>query len=190
MISERSDAELATCAREGHRGAFDWLVARYKAQTFRFIRGYVGNAEDAHDLVQDTFVAVWLTLKRFDPERDFAAWLKTIALNKCRDFSRRQAVRRRFLRQYALERQVQIPIARHLDASVQEEREDHLTRLELAMAGLPPFYKEPLLLTAIRGLSQAAVANQLNTTTKAIEMRTRRARKKLVDSLHTGMAAE
>lgn len=190
MSSELSDAELATCAREGDRVAFDRLVARHKVQLFRFIRGYVGNKEDAYDLAQDTFVAVWLALKRFDPNRDFAAWLRTIALNKCRDFSRRQSVRRRFLRLFAIEREAQIPVARHLDASVQEGREDQLTRLELAIAELPPFYKEPLLLTAIEGLSQAAVASQLNTTTKAVEMRIRRARKKLADSLRVPMAEE
>jgi len=159
-------------------------------QLFRFIRSYVGNNEDAYDLVQDTFVAVWLALKRFDPSRDFAAWLRTIALNKCRDFSRRHAVRQRFLRLFAVEREAQISATRHVDASIRDGREDQLTLLELAIAELPPFYKEPLLLAAIAGLSQVAVASQLNTTPKAVEMRVRRARKKLADSLRAGIIAE
>lgn len=190
MGSEVSDAELAAYARDGDRGAFDRLVARHKVQLFRFIRSYVGNNEDAYDLVQDTFVAVWLALKRFDPSRDFAAWLRTIALNKCRDFSRRHAVRQRFLRLFAVEREAQISATRHVDASIRDGREDQLTLLELAIAELPPFYKEPLLLAAIAGLSQVAVASQLNTTPKAVEMRVRRARKKLADSLRAGIIAE
>lgn len=190
MGSEISDAKLAACAREGDRGAFDRLVAKHKVQLFRFVRGYVGNGEDAYDLVQDTFVAVWLALKSFDPNKDFTVWLRTIALNKCRDFSRRQAVRQRFLRLFAVELEAQVSVARYVDASVTNGLEDRLMRLEQAIAELPPFYKEPLLLTAIEGLSQMAVATQLSTTTKAVEMRIRRAKKKLADSLRVSMVEE
>ena len=58
-----------------------------------------------------------------------------------------------------------------------------MLRLDAAIAALPAFYKEPLLLTAISGLSQKDAALQLNTTVKAIEMRVRRARQKLQQEL-------
>ena len=58
-----------------------------------------------------------------------------------------------------------------------------LARLDQAIAALPPFYKEPLLLTTVSGLSQQDAAIQLNTTTKAVEMRIRRAKKKLGEAL-------
>jgi RNA polymerase sigma-70 factor (ECF subfamily) len=62
------------------------------------------------------------------------------------------------------------------DAAAHDEQ---LTRLDRAIAGLPAFYKEPLLLTAVSGLSHAEAAILLKTTPKAIEMRLARARRKL-----------
>jgi len=56
--------------------------------------------------------------------------------------------------------------------------------LDEAIASLPTLYKEPLLLTTVGGLSQEAAAAVLHTTTKAVEMRLRRARQKLLDVLN------
>ena len=64
-------------------------------------------------------------------------------------------------------------------------------QLDQAIACLPAFYKEPLLLTTVSGLSQQDAAAQLKTTTKAIEMRIRRARKKITEALaEAGVQAE
>ncbi len=184
MSAPQSDAELAARARDEDRSAFDQLVLRHKAAIYRLVRGYLGNSDDAYDVVQDTFVAAWLALKRYDVTRGFPTWLRTIALNKCRDFSRRQTVRRRFLRLFAIEQAVQ-PSHRERDADAeQEEREtQRLVHLEQAIAELPAFYKEPLLLTTISGLPQQEAAAELKTTAKAIEMRVRRAKKRLAEML-------
>ena len=65
-----------------------------RAALFRVIRRYVGDEQEAWDLLQDTYAAAWLNIGRYDPARPFEAWLRTIALNKCRDWSRRRLVRR------------------------------------------------------------------------------------------------
>ena len=58
--------------------------------------------------------------------------------------------------------------------------------MDRAIADLPAFYKEPLLLTVVSGVSQQEAADLLKTTPKAIEMRLRRARKKLAQALPPG----
>lgn len=60
---------------------------------------------------------------------------------------------------------------------------ERLHRLDQAIAGLPAFYKEPLLLTTVGGLSNIEAAETLKTTPKAIEMRLYRARQKLNSTL-------
>lgn len=172
------DSLLAERAASGDRAAFEVLVRRYKQPLYRFVRGYAGDADDAYDILQDSFVAAWMSLSRYDPGRPFAPWLRMIALNKCRDFARRKTVRRVFLRMLALdasdEAQPQI------DAAQEEiQASARLARLERAIAELPATYKEPLLLTTIEGLSQEEVAVTLKTTRKAIEMRLYRARHRL-----------
>ncbi|WP_415492074.1 RNA polymerase sigma factor, partial [Brevundimonas diminuta] len=65
-----------------------------KAGLYRFVRRYVGDADETYDLVQEAYAAAWLAIRRYDPERSFEAWLRTIAINKCRDWSRRRKIRR------------------------------------------------------------------------------------------------
>jgi len=178
------DRRLAIAAGAGDRRAFEQLVGRHKVALYRLARRYVGDADEAYDIVQETFVAVWLALRRFDPRQSFIGWLRTIALNKCRDHGRRRAVRRRVLRLFALE-----PTAAAQSAATDSERERdarsecRLQRLDQAVAQLPRLYKEPLLLTIVGGLTQQEAAQVLRITTKAVEMRIRRARRKLIQTL-------
>jgi len=179
----RSDTELALDAQGGEKRAFELLVQKHKGPLYRFVRRYIGTDDDAYDIVQDTFISAWLALKRFDCSKAFSTWLRAIALNKCRDFGRRRAVRRRLW-----------DVVAFLDANQRTEHsqemeddegriDERLMRLDESIAELPPFYKEPLLLTIVSGLTQADTAKQLGTTTKAIEMRIRRAKKKLAVAL-------
>ena len=184
MPVEDSDQSLAVRAGEGDRRAFDQLVGIHKGPLFRLARNYVGSQEDAYDLVQDAFISAWLAIRRYDPDRDFSAWLRTITLNKCRDFARRQSVRRKVLRLFAWEQATQSPHYNHPDGAEADDLVGgRLAALQAAIAELPAFYKEPLLLTAVSGLSHQAAAVQLKTTAKAIEMRIRRGKQRLAKAL-------
>jgi RNA polymerase sigma factor (sigma-70 family) len=179
--AEESDAVLAARARNGDRDAFNQVILRHKAPLYRFVRRYIGNADDAYDVLQETFLAAWLALKRYDAARNFSAWLGAIALNKCRDFGRRQAVRTKVMRLFAV---LGVHHATTPDAAEDDLKEDENMRaLDAAIAALPAFYKEPLLLTTVSGLSQQETATQLRTTPKAVEMRVRRAKLKLEETL-------
>lgn len=64
----------------GHTEEFGALVNRYAESVVRIIRRIVPSAEDAEDVAQDTFVAAYQDLKRFDPARaSFKNWLLGIA---------------------------------------------------------------------------------------------------------------
>jgi len=177
-----SDEALAVRAASGDRSAFDCLVRRYKEPLYCFVRRYVGDADDAYDILQDGFIAAWTSLRRYDPQRPFAPWLHTIMLNKCRDFGRRRAVRRALLRLVAIDWRESV--APYADAGDENAvASTRFQRLDDAISELPAFYKEPLLLTIVEGLSQDEAAKVLKTTRKAVEMRLRRARQKLAENL-------
>ena len=175
---EESEADLAIKARNGDRRAFSLLIEQTKRPMYRFVRRYVGNDEDAYDIVQDAYIAAWSALARYDEGRSFLTWLRAIALNKCRDFRRRNLVRGKLNSLFSF-----ASPAHEEPLPSQDLGDERLQRLDSAIAALPAFYKEPLLLTAISGLSQKEAAEQLKTTPKAIEMRVRRARQKLHDDL-------
>jgi len=173
-----SDAVLAARALTGDRSAFNHIVRRHQEPLYRFIRRYVGDADEAYDLLQETFVSAWQALGRYDPARPAATWLRRIALNKCRDWGRRRVVRRFFYRARALDETTPAP-----EASADDANEAALTRLDRAIAALPGQLKEPLLLTAFEGLSQAAAGEALGISAKAVETRVYRARKLLAGAL-------
>lgn len=180
-VSTVPDESLAARAQQGDHLAFDLLVGRHKEMLYRLIRRYLGNSDDAYDVLQNTFIAVWETFHRFDPTRSFAAWTRTIALNKCRDFSR-QRRRRQWLSQMFAAQPVPEPLspAQVADGTELETENQHrLQRLSEAIAALPARYKEPLLLTTVGGLSQKEAAVALVISTKAVETRLRRARHQL-----------
>ena len=175
----RPDEDLAARAKAGERACFEVLVRRHKEHLYGFLRRYVGHSDDAYDILQDCFVAAWLGLRGYDAQRPFLPWLRTIALNKARDFARRQKIRRMVLRMFAREPRP-VFIEEHADGHSQTAR---LLRLDRAIAELPALYKEPLLLTVVSGLTHREVASLLKTTPKAIEMRLSRARRKLFTAL-------
>ena len=177
-----SDAALAARAQKGDRSAFNFIVRRHQEPLYRFIRRYVGDADEAYDLLQETFFSAWQALGRYDPARPAATWLRRIALNKCRDWGRRRVVRKFFYAAKMLDETTATP---YVSASPNSEdnTEVALTRLDRAIAALPVQLKEPLLLTAFEGLSQAAAGETLGISAKAVETRVYRARKLLAEAL-------
>lgn len=155
-----------------------------KGALFRFIRRYVVDEQDAYDLLQETFAAAWLSIGRYDPQRPFEAWIRTIALNKCRDWSRRRFVRRLVRGSVDLSSPEAMAVADSAKpADEQIDADDALARLNAEIGHLPSHLKAPLLLTAIEGRSHAEAAGILGISLKAVETRIARARRKLFDAL-------
>jgi RNA polymerase sigma factor (sigma-70 family) len=179
MIAEvRDDAALAKAARRGEDRAFTELMRRHKGPLYRFVSANLGDADEAYDVLQDAFVAAWGALASYDPKRPFAAWLRRIALNKCRDWARKRRVRRFFYRAANLDD----PAVQQASQSEPEQTnalEESLSALDAAVAALPQGLKEPLILTAIDGLSHAEAGALLGLSAKAVEMRVYRAKKAL-----------
>ncbi len=92
-LTQCSDGELTALSLGGQQAAFREFLRRYKEPVYRLIRSSIGDADEALDLTQETFVSAFAALKRYAPDRPFRLWVSRIALNKCRDWGRRQAVR-------------------------------------------------------------------------------------------------
>ena len=176
--------DLSARAANGERAAFSELMRQTKAALFRVIRRYVGDEQEAWDLLQETYAAAWISIRRYDPARPFEAWLRTIALNKCRDWSRRRLVRRLIRGGLDLSSPEALAVpdgAESADDRMETAR--RLSRLNEEMSRLPPHLKAPLLLTALEGRSQSEAAGILGISVKAVETRVARARRRLSDVL-------
>jgi RNA polymerase sigma-70 factor (ECF subfamily) len=181
---------LIARARAGERGAVADLIARHKHWLYRFIRRYVGDADDAQDVLQESFVAAVMNLARYDAGRPFDIWLRRIALNKCRDRARRMAVRRAIglERAHADALEDIVDLAPTADLSLQSAQA--LRALDQAIAALPKALKEPLVLTVLEGLSHKEAGALLGLSVKAIEVRVYRAKRHLALELDREHFAE
>lgn len=181
---ETEDRELVARAATGGERAFTWLMRRHKDGLYRFIRRYTGPSDEAYDILQETFAAAWKALARYNPELSLGTWLRSIALNKCRDWSRRRSVRTWLTKGEPLDSPIGLALADtgHSPESELAERQ-RLTRLDAAIAALPAGLKEPLILTQFEDLSQEDAGRLLGMSAKAIEVRVYRARRALAAAL-------
>ena len=95
-MDEATDEELMGRVQHRDRDAFAVLVARHLDGIHAFNYRMTGNAEDAADLAQETFLRVWQRAATWRPDRPaggsvkFTTWLYRIARNLAIDTHRRQ----------------------------------------------------------------------------------------------------
>lgn len=86
---------LALKAQGGDIDAFAELVGRRTPGVVAFLRRMLGDAEDARDVAQLTFLRVWENIGRYDPAWAFSTWLFRIAGNLAIDALRARRTRLR-----------------------------------------------------------------------------------------------
>ena len=174
---ETDDAQLIAAAKAGSRQAFDRLVSRHAPRLLVLANRMLASEADAEDAVQNAMASAWLALGRFDLSRNVAPWLTTITINKCRDHLRRQ--RLKSLLRIDSADAVQV-LADDAPGPEQEAIDRQLlAEVRKQIARLPIRLKEPFVLVALDGWSQAEAAELLAISEKAVETRIYRARKRL-----------
>jgi RNA polymerase sigma-70 factor, ECF subfamily len=81
-VNVEDDQGLVRRCREGDRGAFGELVARYQKPVFNAALRLLHNPQDAMDVSQTTFLKAFEHLDGYDPSFRFYSWLYRIALNE------------------------------------------------------------------------------------------------------------
>lgn len=84
------DEDLVERAAAGDVDAFEALVAARLTRSFRTASAILGSEADAHDVVQEAFVATWRHLPRLRDRTKFDAWLNKMIVNRCHDALRRR----------------------------------------------------------------------------------------------------
>lgn len=176
------DAAAVAAALEGRQAGYVWLMDCHREPVFRFIRGHVRHDEEALDVTQECFVSAFAALGRYDPARSFRNWLFSIAINKCRDWGRRRAVRNLFTFALPLEEAFGVRDVEPDPEQVAAANQG-VARIRAALTNLPAKLRNPILLCSIEGLSQDQAAEILGISRKAVETRIYRARQKLSEML-------
>lgn len=94
MINNLDIQSILNGCRRGDVYAFERLFDRYENRVYDLACAILGNAQEAQDATQDTFIRVLERLDSYQGDAAFETWLTAIAVNCCRDRLRRRKARR------------------------------------------------------------------------------------------------
>lgn len=190
-LTQNSDPDdnLIQGIQEGKKSYFPDLIKRHERALYNFGLKMCGNASDAEDLVQDTFLNVFKYLKGFRRETKFRNWMYRIAASVC--------IKKRRKSKFAPDRELSLDeflpadhaaiehtlpqwAALPIDQVLNEELGRHIRS---AILELPEKYRMVLVLRDMEDFSTEETAQILNLSTSNVKVRLHRARLFLKEDL-------
>lgn len=185
--TEQQELQWIAAARRGDRNAFNRLVQAYQIPVYNLTYRMLGNAQEAEDAAQETFLRAYRRLGTYLPDKKFSNWILSIASHYCIDL-----LRRRRFQWLSVEDD---PVVAWL-ASDEEQPDDAALRRERAnevralLDRLEPSYRAPLVLRYWHDLSYKEIADILELTEPAVKTRLHRARLQMAALLDGQNAAQ
>jgi len=168
-------------SRRGSREAFGELIRQFEGRVFNYLAQFTGNAHDAQDLTQDTFVKAWRGIGRFQSSGSFSAWIFIIA--------RRTALNHFRSRRHESTSEPPEEIDESTPARMFEESEERASLWALARK-LKPAQYEVLWLRYGEGLSVQETARVMRTNPIRVRVLLHRGRAALAPLLEQRAARE
>lgn len=167
-----SEASLILQARQGDGAGWETLVAQHQQAVFRLAYLLLGDAAEADDVAQETFIRAYRALDRFDVNRPLRPWLMRIAANLARN--RRRSVGRYFA---AVQRLIRAEPGAAFAASAQAQlvERERAHSLWQAVRRLGAADQEIIYLRYFLELSEAEAADTLDIPDGTVKSRTHRA---------------
>ena len=155
--------------------ALEDAYATYGPAVLAYLRRYVG-PDEAEDVLQRTFLDVWRSAERYDPEQRFSGWLFTIAHRRAVDAlrSRRHSV-------------VDVDQIRGLvgeDGRETADRHADAADLRIALDALAEHERTVLELAYFSELTQREIAERLDIPLGTVKARASRGLKHLSARMH------
>lgn len=176
-----SDIELVERSKGGDNTAFDELVYRHQERVFVIAYHILGNAEDASDVQQETFVRAWTKIRDFRGKSAFPTWLHSIAVNICLSKKRRKWT----TRTESIEDADRMPCIESI-ATDQNRMINAITVREL-LDCMPLNHRVLLLLREVEEMSIEEIAQVLGSSVDAVTKQLWRVRKTFRERLQQYM---
>jgi RNA polymerase sigma-70 factor (ECF subfamily) len=170
-----TDAGVVGRVLSGDAEAFGLLVDRYQNEFTAYAKQMTGSLDEAADVVQESFVRAYRSLRSCREPARFKGWLFRIVSNQCKThLSRRK--RRRTKPLASLE---SLSVAAEDTSDEEAEAADLRRHLYRALEALTHEQREAVILKYLHGLSLEEMAGVLAATVPAIKMRLKRGREAL-----------
>ena len=175
-------------ARAGDAQAFAWVVELYQTPIYNLCYRMLGEAGEAEDAAQESFLRAYTRLNRYDPRRSFKTWLFSIASHHCID-----RLRKRRFTWLSLDDPLPAHPALQDGELGPEERTIRRERTETIqglLAKLSPDDRAAVVMRYWYDLSYEEISDATGNTVSAVKSRLHRARRALAELLASNSGSQ
>ena len=170
------DATLVEAAKRGDPGAFDSLIAETHKAVYGLVYRLVGNHDDAADVMQETYLRIWRSMRSYRGDSAFGTWVYRIAANAALTHLKRRGRDAEPVDPEAI-------VAAETPALDPEQPID-ADLLDGALARLPVQMRIVVVMKDVYGFSLEEIGKQVGATQGAVKVRLFRARRRLAEELY------
>lgn len=167
------EARWLAQAQNGDPQAFSLIVEQFQRPVYNLCYRMLGNAQDAEDAAQETFLRVYKAMHRYDTKRSFSSWLLSIAAHYCID-----QIRKRRFKLVSVE-DLPVPdlpdVSPGLEARL-KDKEERL-RIRALLEVLDPTDRAAVVLYYWYDYSYKEISQTLSLSISAVKSRLHRARR-------------
>lgn len=176
MAEHIEESEWIALASDGNDEAFALLVEAFQRPVFNLCFRMLGDAAEAEDAAQETFLKAYRGLSRYDPERSFTNWLLSIASHHCIDRTRRRRFKTLSLDELLPSQEKPDSAAGPEAALVGREQRDEIRDL---LEQLGNTDRAAVILRYWYEMSYEEISNTLSLSISAVKSRLHRARREM-----------
>jgi RNA polymerase sigma-70 factor (ECF subfamily) len=172
-----NESEWLISAQKGDSQAFTFLMEAYEKPVYNLCYRMLGNAQDAEDAAQETFLRAYLSLRRYDSNRSFSTWLLSIAAHYCID-----QIRKRRIQIVSME-ELPIPDLPEPSPGVEVNlgRKEEQTKIRAVLAELDPLDRAAIVMFYWYDFSYEEICQALSMSMSALKSRMHRARRAMAE---------
>ena len=169
-IMEEKDG-LFRAVKDGNWEAFSSCFQQYAEQLYLYAIGFIGDREEARDIVQDIFIYVWENRNKLTLSEQFSSYLFRAVKHACIDYKLHKKVEERY--------QNETIIANEYTNSHEDNLDEQYLRLQQIIETLPPKCKKIFILGCIDEVSYKEIAEQLDLSINTVKTQMKIAYKKI-----------
>ncbi|MBO7331211.1 MAG: RNA polymerase sigma factor [Alistipes sp.] len=167
------DKHLVELSLGGDDIAFEYLFNRYSEAIRRLLLHRSTSVEDTEDLLQETFIKVYVNLQRYSSEYTFGQWIYTIARNTHIDFERRKQ------EELSIDEKFSAPAASTPSPEENLINIQQRTQIEHYIGSLPEQYRQLFVMRFLEDYSYEEIAEKLRLPMGTVKTQIHRARERM-----------
>lgn len=183
-ITGELDPAIVEQARRGDTDAFAQIVRHYQAPVYNLAFRMLGDAAEAEDAAQETFLRAYAQLKSYDRDNKFATWLLSIGAHYCIDRLRRRRFLWLTLDEGSLRDTLSTPDPGPEETALTHEREQEVQAL---LKKLSPSSRAVVVLKYWHDLDVNTIAQITGDTAGSVKVKLFRARQQLAREMKQRM---